>query len=320
VTEQAITAPADRHRPAARERLTQAEHRRLARRYRSRRALRAYLFLAPVLVFFSVFLVYPSLWLLWGSFQSGGVFGPAEFVGLENWRQAFSDPVVRTTIENTLVLAAVSIPALFVIGMGLALLLLNVKRGGAVLRAALYFPTLAPLVIVGSIWLFVVHPDFGALNLGMRLLGGGTVNWLGDTQIALPTIAMVEVWRGIGFWSLFFLAALMGLPRELYEAAHLDGTNAWQRFRYLTLPLIRRTFLFAIVLAVIYALQIFDIVFVMTDGGPSFATATVAWYIYKSIYFFDAVGFGATLSVVLLLMILLLTAIAMRALRTRRSG
>lgn len=309
---------ADRASRTPRPRLTTAEHRRLARQYKARRALRAYFFLAPVFVFFCVFLVYPSLWLLWGSFQSGGVFAPAEFVGLENWKEAFSDPVVRTTITNTLLIAAISIPTLFVIGMGLALLLLNVKRGGSFFRAALYFPTLAPLVIVGSIWLFVVHPDFGVLNIGLRLAGGETVNWLGNTELALPTIAMVEVWRGIGFWALFFLAALLGLPRELYEAAHLDGTNAWQRFRHLTLPLIRRTFLFAIVLAVIYTLQIFDIVFVMTDGGPSFATATVAWYIYKSIYVFDAVGFGATLSVVLLLMILTLTAVAMRALRSRR--
>lgn len=300
-----------------RARLSEREHRRLARRYRARRALRGYLFLAPAFLFLSVFLLYPSLWLLWGSFHTGGVYSSAEFAGLENWRQAFADPVVRTTIENTLVLALMTIPVLFLIGLGLALLLLNVKRGASVLRASLYFPTLAPLVIVGAIWLFVVHPDFGGLNLAVRLLGGPTVNWLGDTQLALPTIAIVEVWRGIGFWALFFLAALLGLPRELYEAAHLDGTNAWQRFRYITLPLIRRTFLFAIVLAVIYTFQIFDVVFVMTDGGPSFSTATVSWYIYKSIYFFDAVGFGATLSVVLLLMILALTVIAMRALRGR---
>ncbi|MCP9486290.1 MAG: sugar ABC transporter permease, partial [Gaiellaceae bacterium MAG52_C11] len=301
-----------------RRRLTAAEHRRLSRRYKARRALRAYAFLAPVFVFFSVFLVVPCIWLLWGTFHAGGVYGPSEFVGLENWKTAFSDPLVRTTIENTFSLALMSIPPLFLIGLGLALLLLNLRRGGAALRAALYFPTLAPLVIVASIWLFVIHPDFGALNLGLRMLGGGSVNWLGDTQLSLPTLAMVEVWRGIGFWSLFFLAALISLPRELYEAAHLDGTNAWQRFRYLTLPLLRRTFLFAIVLSVINTLQTFDTVFVMTNGGPANSTATVAWYIYESIYVFDEAGFGATLSFVLLLMILALTLIAMRLLRARR--
>ncbi len=302
---------------SGRARLTAAEHRQLARRYKARRALRGYAFLAPAFVFFSIFLLVPCVWLLWSTFRSGGVYGPSHFVGLANWTTTFSDPLVRTTVKNTTYFALLTIPALFVIGMSLALLFLHVRRGGPVLRMILYFPTLAPLVLVGSMWLFVVHPDFGALNLASRSLGGGTVNWLGDTRFSLPTIALVEVWRGIGFWTLFFLAALLGLPRELYQAAHLDGTNAWQRFRHLTLPLLRPTLLFAIVLAVIYSLQIFDTVFVMTDGGPANSTATVAWYIYKSIYVYNEPGFGAALSMVLLLMILALTLAALRLLRRR---
>lgn len=302
--------------PAPR-RLTGAEHRRLARRYRLRRTLQAYAFLAPNLFFFGLFLVVPSIWLLLVTFQSGGVYGEAQFVGLDNWRQLFVDPLVTQTMRNTLLLAAMSIPALFVVGLGLALLLRNIGRGGPALRAALYFPTLTPLVIIGSIWLFLVHPDFGALNLGIRALGGDTVNWLGDTAIALPTIAMVEVWRGMGFWALFFLAGLLALPEELYQAAHLDGTNAWQRLRYLTLPLMRPVFLFAAIVAIFYTLQVFDTVFVMTDGGPANSTATVAWYVYKSIYVYDQAGFGASLSFILLLMILGLTLGALRLLRSR---
>jgi ABC-type sugar transport system permease subunit len=305
--------------PAPR-RLTGAEHRRLARRYRLRRTLQAYAFLAPNLFFFGLFLVVPSIWLLLVTFQSGGVYGEAQFVGLDNWRQLFVDPLVTQTMRNTLLLAAMSIPALFVVGFGLALLLRNIGRGGPALRAALYFPTLTPLVIIGSIWLFLVHPDFGALNLGIRALGGDTVNWLGDTAIALPTIAMVEVWRGMGFWALFFLAGLLALPEELYQAAHLDGTNAWQRLRYLTLPLLRPVFLFAAIVAIFYTLQVFDTVFVMTDGGPANSTATVAWYVYKSIYVYDQAGFGASLSFILLLMILGLTLGALRLLRSRMDG
>jgi ABC-type sugar transport system permease subunit len=305
--------------PAPR-RLTGAEHRRLARRYRLRRTLQAYAFLAPNLFFFGLFLVVPSIWLLLVTFQSGGVYGEAQFVGLDNWRQLFVDPLVTQTMRNTLLLAAMSIPALFVVGLGLALLLRNIGRGGPALRAALYFPTLTPLVIIGSIWLFLVHPDFGALNLGIRALGGDTVNWLGDTAIALPTIAMVEVWRGMGFWALFFLAGLLALPEELYQAAHLDGTNAWQRLRYLTLPLMRPVFLFAAIVAIFYTLQVFDTVFVMTDGGPANSTATVAWYVYKSIYVYDQAGFGASLSFILLLMILGLTLGALRLLRSRMDG
>lgn len=301
----------------SRRRLTPQEHKRLARRHRARRTARAYGFLAPNLIFFVTFLVVPIGWLLWSTFLTGGIYGDAEFVGLQNWRETFKDSLVTTTVKNTLVIALLSIPLLFVFGLGLALLLQNVGRGGPVLRAALYFPTLTPLVIVGAMWLFLVHPDFGALNLGMRAVGSRGVNWLGDTELARLTIVMTEVWRGMGFYALFFLAALLALPPQLYQAAALDGTNVWQRFRHLTLPLLRPTFVFASVIAIFYGLQIFDTVFVMTDGGPANSTATVVWYIFKSIYVYDQPGFGATLSFLLLIVILVLTVIVLRVLRPR---
>jgi ABC-type sugar transport system permease subunit len=300
--------------------LTAQEHHRLARRYFLRRALWAYAFLAPSLICFTIFLLVPCVQLFWLTFHEGGIYAPPEFVGLANWQETFEKPLVRTTIGNSVRYALIAIPTVFIIGLGLAMLLVNVRRGGPALRAILYFPTLAPLIVVGSIWLFVLHPDFGILNMTLQAAGLGSVNWLGNPTTALPTIALIEVWRGIGFWSLFFLAALYALPRELYEAAHLDGANAWQRFRYLTMPLLRPTFLFAIVLAIIYNLQIFDTVFIMTDGGPMNATATIVWYIYRSIYVYEEPGFGATLAFVLLVLILALTLVALRLLRNRRAA
>ena len=170
-----------------------------------------------------------------------------------------------------------------------------------------------------NIWLYkLIHPDFGALNFIIRTAGGEPLNFLGTTALALPTIATVEIWRGVGFWAVFFLAALIGLPDELYEAAHLDGTSAWQRFVYITVPLLRPTILFALVLATIYNLQIFDTVFVMTDGGPANSTATIVWYIYRTLFTYGNVGYGATLSFVLLIVILILTLILMRLLRGRK--
>ncbi|MBW3560937.1 MAG: sugar ABC transporter permease [Actinobacteria bacterium] len=306
-------------RPATepRRRLTDDEHRRLARRHRLRRTWKALGFLSPNLVFFTLFLVVPILWLLLTTFQQGGVYGSAEFVGLENWRETFSDSLVTATIRNTLIIAGISIPGLFLFGLGLAMLLRNIGRGGGALRAALYIPVLAPLVIVGALWLFIVHPDFGALNVIFRGIGLDTVNWLGSTGTARATIIMMEIWRGMGFWALFFLAGLLALPHELYEAAHLDGTNPWQRFRHLTLPLLRPRFMFFAIIAIFYALQIFDTVFVMTDGGPASSTATVVWYIFKSIFVYDQAGFGATLSFLLLIVILLLTLAVLRLLRPR---
>lgn len=301
-----------------RRRLTAKEHRRLARGYKAKRALTAYAFLAPNLVFFVVFLLVPVVWVFWFSLKSGGIIGPSEFVGMENWREVFRDPLAVKSLGNSLKYGLIAIPGMLVLGMVLALFLQNIKRGIAVIRAGVYFPVLAPIVVAGLIWIFMVHPDFGALNLLVRLIGGKPLNFLGSTALALPTVAAVEIWRGIGFWAVYFLAALSGLPSELYEAAHLDGANSWQRFRHLTLPLLRPTILFALVQATIYNLQIFDTVFVMTDGGPANSTATVVWYIYRTLFTYGNVGYGAALSFLLLLVILALTLILMRLLRGRK--
>jgi ABC-type sugar transport system permease subunit len=303
---------------APRRRLTDEEHRRLARRYRRKRVITGYAFLAPNLVFFSVFLLLPLGWVFWFSLRSGGVLGPTEFVGFSNWKEAFLDPLALRSLRNSGVYAAIIIPGALILGMIVSLCLRNIRKGQAVFRSAVYFPVLAPLVVCGLIWLFLVHPDFGVFNLIIRAFGGEPLNFLGRGELALPVIASVETWRGIGFWAVFFLAALIALPSELYQAAELDGASGARRFFTLTLPLLRPTILFALVLVTIYTLQIFDSVYIMTDGGPGNATATIVWYIYRNLFTYSNVGYGATLSFVLLVAILILTLIQMRLLRGKK--
>lgn len=304
---------------AGRARVSATEHRRLRRRYETRRSLVALAFLAPNLVFFIVFLVFPLSQVFIEMFQTGGLIRPVTFVGLDNWDRVLRDPNVVRTLSNTLKYAAIIIPTMLVLGLLIALVLQNVTRGSAVFRALIYLPVLAPTVIVGLIWLFLLDPDLGAYDLLLRLVGAKPQLWLGSTDLALPSVAAMEIWRSAPFWALYFLAALIGMPRELYQAAHLDGANAWNRFRFVTLPLMRRVFLFAIVLATIFVLQIFDSVYVMTDGGPAGTTTTLVWYIYHALFFFFRIGFGATMAVLLLLIILTLSLIQMRLLR-RRTG
>lgn len=302
------------------QRLSAAEHKRLARKYKLKRALTGYAFIAPNFIFFFVFLLIPMVWVFWLSLNKGGIIGAPEFVGLENWKAAFKDPLAIQSLKNSIQYALIAIPGMLIFGMIVALFLSNIKKGGAFLRAGVYFPVLAPTVVAGLIWVFMVHPDFGALNFMMRLLNYKPLNFLGTTALALPTVAAVEVWRGIGFWAVFFLAALVSLPSELYQAAHLDGANGWQRFKNLTVPLLRPTILFALVQATIVNLQIFDTVFVMTDGGPSNSTATIVWYIYRTLFTYGNVGYGAALSFALLIVILVFTLLQMRLLRGRKAG
>jgi ABC-type sugar transport system permease subunit len=299
-------------------RLTPEEHRRLRRRYSTRRALTAYGFLLPNAVFFVGFLLIPIGYLFYLTFHNGGIITPARYVGLDNWKDVFRDPLVRTVIRNTVVYCLFAIPSVFVIGMIFALTLQKIPRGNSAFRAIIYVPTLTPYVVAALIWLFMYQRDFGALNLTLGLFGIEPQSWLGDPDLVIPSIAMLEVWRGIGFWTVLFLAALLSLPRELYQAATIDGANAWRRFIHITLPLMRPTFFFAVVMATIWNLQLFDSVSILTDGGPQNASATVVWYIYKAMFQFnDKSGFAAALSFVLLLFILTLTAIEIRLLRKR---
>lgn len=309
---------ADTVSAASRPRLSADEHRRLRRRYRLRRTLVAYGFLAPNLIFFGIFLVFPMAWLVWLTFQQGGVLTPPEFVGVDNWVDVFGDRLVVKTIINTLLYCVMAIPAVFVIAMIVALALNAIPRGATAFRSILYLPTLQPVLIAALMWTFVLHPDFGILNVIARAVTGEPINFLGDRDLALPTIAMIEVWRGVGFWALLFLAGIVALPRELYFAAELDGAGPVRRFFQLTLPLLKPTFYFAVIFATIVNLQLFDSVFVLTDGGPVNSTATVAWYIYRSLFAFGETGFGATLSLLLVAVVLLLTVAQTFLLRERR--
>ena len=298
--------------------LSKEEHRRLQRRYRNRRTLTAFLFLLPGTIFFVAFLVIPIVLLFFYTFNNGGIISEREWVGLANWRNVLRDDLVITAIRNTIVYCLMAIPAVFVISMVMALVLQQAARGGSVFRSLLYIPTLTPYVVAALIWQFVVHRDFGILNMILIQFGQEPRNWIGSPELALRSITMLEVWRGVGFWSLLFLAALIGLPKELYQAAALDGANAWQRFRHVTLPLMRPTIFFAVVMATIWNLQLFDSVSILTNGGPQNSTVTVVWYIQQTTFAYtDKVGFGAALSFMLLLLILFLALIEIRLLRKR---
>lgn len=306
---------------ASRLRLSAREHARLARRARARRAAVAYAFLAPNLILLTAFMLVPIAWLVPESFSTGGILGPRRWVGLENWKAVFHDEIVVRSLLNTLKFVAIAVPSVFVLAMGLALLLRPMRRGAAAARAFIYVPTLAPMTLLALTWVFVVNPDFGVLNIALRQIGVSPVNWLGDTRFSMIAIAMLEVWRGLGFWALFFLAALVGLSRDPLDAAELDGASAWQRLRLITLPMMRPTLVFAVVIGVVLNLQVFDSVFILTDGGPVGSTQTAVWYIYKSIFQYNQPGYGAALSLVLVVVIFVLTAVVVRVVfRSGRAG
>jgi multiple sugar transport system permease protein len=312
------TGPAGTQLPSARMRLTAREHKRLRRRYRRRNEVTAWLFLGPMCLFFLVFLLLPVIQVFWWSTQEGGLTGGSSYVGLRNFRTLPDEVDATAAIHNTFSFALMSIPITLVLALGLALLLARIGHGGAVYRFLIYFPALVPGVVAGLIWVFLTNQDFGLFNRVLNAVGLPSHTWLGFGT-ALPVLAAVDVWRNVGFWAIFFLAAIIGLPRELYQAADLDGVSTWQRFARITLPQLRRVILFAVVVATIFGLQVFDTALILTAGGPGTSTLTIVYRVWTYIFgTTNAVGYGAAISVVLLLAILVLTAIQLRLLRDRR--
>lgn len=269
-------------------------------------------------IFFVVFLLVPVAGTFWWSTRSGGLLGTTLNVGLQNYTKFPQQVGATTAVKNTLGFALMSVPLTIVLGILLALLLAHVGRGGAVYRFLIYFPTLVPGVVAGLIWLFLTNPDFGLFNNILHAFGAKPVVWLGYNS-ALRTLAAVDVWRNAGYWAIFFVAALIGLPAELYQAAALDGAGPLARFWHLTLPLLRRILLFALVVSTIWGLQVFDTALIMTAGGPGYATTTIVYRVWQYVFAYpDEIGLAAAMSSMLVAAILVLTLVQLRMLRGKR--
>jgi len=268
----------------------------------------AYLFLAPALVFFVGLMLIPMGWVVRQSFQEGGVLGPATWVGLENWEAALGDEKLRAALRQTLAYTAMVVPVTIVLALGLAVLMRSIRRGGALLRTSVYIPSLAPPTLLALVWVFVVNPDLGLLNVGTRALGAEPINFLGDPKLALPTLAGLDVWRSVGTWALLLFAALSMIPGQLYQAAEMDGAGPFRRFWHVSLPGVRGVLAVVGVLAIVISMQVFDSVFILTKGSPQGSTETVVYYIYTSVFEAANPGYGAVLSIILIGTIVLLTA------------
>ncbi len=264
----------------------------------------AILMLAPNLILVAVFLFVPAVAGLSLSFTHWDLLTPAEFAGLDNYRVLLDDKNFWTALRNTAVYTFVSVPILVASGLILALLLHSKLPGTMLFRALFFIPVIMSGVVVSLAWRWLLHPDYGVVNYGLESVGIRGPNWFADPSWAMPAIIVVSVWQGFGFNMVIFLAALGEVPQSLYEAARIDGANRWQEFRNVTLPMISAITYFVIILSVIGSFQVFDLVFVLTGGGPGRSTSVMVQYIYESAFRDFQMGYASALSVVLFLIIL----------------
>jgi multiple sugar transport system permease protein/sn-glycerol 3-phosphate transport system permease protein len=275
---------------------------------RIRTTVEAYLLIAPSLAGFLLFLVIPIIGVFALSLFSWDLVGTPQFVGLANYRRLAGDDAAWTAVGNTVYYVALNIPAQTLLALALALALNRKMRGAKMFRVLFVLPWMAMPVALGIIWTWAFDPRHGAVNHLLSLVGVVGPNWLTSTTWAMPVIASVNVWQYTGYTMLFLLAGLQAIPEQIYEAASVDGVNAVQRFFKITLPLLRPSMFFVLITNVIGSFQLFDTVFVMTQGGPGTSTTTLNYYIYQQAFQLFHAGYAACLAIVLFAMILLVTA------------
>lgn len=283
------------------------------------------LFALPALLGLLVFVALPfvlAIGLAFSNLRMGSPL-PLEFVGLRQFQRLFVDPAFLRALGNNLLFAAVVVPGQTVLALGLALLLNHPLRGRGILRTLFFMPVVFPLSLVAVVWvlIFAPGPD-GLLNHTLQLLTFGhwqARDFLHDPQLALPAIMLTSIWQGTGFQMVILLAGLQGIPVQLYEAARIDGANSWRCFWHITLPQLRNTLIFVMLVTTILAFRLFEQVQIMTHGGPRNATTTVMYEAVQAAFNRQQVARGAAITVIFFLVVLLVTILQRRIARQEQA-
>ena len=287
------------------------------RRRNRREELAGYTFLAPNLILLGVFVLFPLAWAVVISFQTTDGFGTGTFVGFDNYARLAGDGQFWRATANTLLFTAIVTPVSMGLGLAAAVLMNSVLPARGLFRSVLILPMAISGVATALIGVLVFDENNGILQKLITTIGLPPVPWQSGQAAAFASVVLVTLWWRVGFNMLIYLAGLQGISPELYEAAKLDGAGGIQRFRYLTVPLVGPSSFFLLILNVIYSFQVFDLVFVMTGGGPQNATSVLVTYAYQNGFVTRDQGYAAAIGMVLLLITLAFTAVRWRLSRTR---
>jgi len=274
-----------------------------------------YLFIGPAALLFLSFSLVPIVIAVTLSFQETATLGEGEWIGLDNLATMTGDGLLRTALVNTVVFTAGTVPTAMLAGLGLAVALNRPLPGRSLLRAAFFVPMVAAGVVVGVVMSWIFNGDYGVLNNLLEVAGLDRVPWLTSPRFAMLTLVVVVVWTRIGFCMIIYLGALQSVPSELHEAAAIDGASPWTRFRRVTWPLLGPTTSILLILNVVFSIQAFDVIYVMTGGGPGFSTTVLIQYIFRSAFADARMGYASALGLLLVAILLVFTLLRHRASR-----
>ena len=278
-----------------------------------RPAFVASLFLLPNIIGFLVFHMGPVFYSFWLSLSEWELLLPPKFVGLGNYSTLlFEDELFWISLRNTVVYSLVLIPGNLILSLILALAINRPLRGITVFRIVYFLPVVTSMVAVAMAFRWLYSYDWGLINYLLHLVGIPPVKWLSDSRIALPAVAMVAIWKNAGYNMVIFMAGLQGIPQALYEASEIDGANGWSKFWRITLPLLTPTIFFVTIMSVIGSFQVFGSVYLLTGGGPGYATTVYNYYLYLNAFRFFRFGMAAALAYILFAILVVLTLLQWR--------
>ena len=274
-------------------------------------SLKGLMFIAPSLVGFILFYFFPLIMTAVLSFCKWDMvsgFGGIEFTGLKNYTELFNDVWFKDSFRNNFLYAFLTLPLNIVLGMLFAVLIDKHCYKKNIFRMIYFLPYISSIVAVATVWMVLFQPSFGPVNSILGSLGiENPPKWLGDTKWALPTIAMMQVWQITGYYIVVYIAGLQGIPSTLYEAADIDGAGWFQKLRGITIPMLTPTTFFLTVTGIITSFKVFDVIQVLTQGGPGRATTVLVYYLYKVSFTFYKMGYGSTVAMVLFIVIFIIT-------------
>lgn len=276
--------------------------------------------LAPVLAIVALFTLIPFGYAAWTSVHRHVLILQGHpYVGLDNYRLALEDPLFSDSIKTSVIFAAFAIPLVTVVGLLVALLLNQRVRGFAILLVLVLLPWSIPTVSAGIMWRLLLHGEFGAIDGFLFRIGAidSYIQWLSSSKLAMVSVIAVHAWREFPLPAILFLAGLQTIPPELAEAARLDRANVWERFRYVTLPLLKAPLLIVLVYETIVAISVFDLVYVLTGGGPGSATSLFSWFTYTATFKYLNFGQGAALSFIMAAVLVVFIVLYVRIVRVR---
>jgi len=280
---------------------------------RRKNTLIAWSFIAPNFIGFFIFTLVPIFASFLLAFMKWDAFSPPEFVGFANFIQMFQDESVRIAILNTIYYTAGNVPLTLVCSLGLALLLNKKIKGVAWFRAAIFFPFITSLVAVAVVWNMILHPTMGPVNYFLQSMGiQNPPGWTSSSDWAMPAVIITSVWRGMGYYMVLYLAGLQGIPKQLYEAAEIDGANSWHKFKSVTLPMLRPTTFFVTIMLTISSFKVFDLIQIMTEGGPGRSTNVLVYQIYTESFVKFDFGYASAIALVLFVLVLGITIVQFR--------